>query len=550
MFEIVFDIEKEREKREKGADNLVVLARERAGAELLFKEGVVPQIVRLMKVEKNASIRLSMIRCIGELCKKNVDRSKEVLMACGIPFFLDILDTHAMDTVNASSYVIQVILDSISHADIQKAIKEKKKNPRQMSSDDRKWCRSEELRRNELIKANHKELDSMMHVLTWNVTSSTITAEARDAIIELIMKNCPYYELDWAEKMLKTDAYQRIMDVASEHQEYKHESSMEVTDNTKPTVGACMGILYEQMYDDAKRNALSEQIDKWVTEKLSRPSTESCVRAVVGMTTLLNGCPELGTSQISKEGVLNMMLTMAKTDDYVQQLAASEAIIAATQKKKDSNMIVQQGVDILKQLYQSKNDHIKVRALVGLCKLGASAGHDASLRPFADGSTNKLAEACRRYLINPGKDRDLRRWAADGLSFLTLDADVKEKLMDDEPAVKSLIELAKAEKAADCAYGVVTIFVNCTNSFEKQEIMPEMLELAKFAKHHIPEEHELDDQDFIDKRIFQLAEYGMTSALVALSKTESKNLKELISRVLNAICKFAELRGLVVQQGT
>jgi len=243
------------------------------------------------------------------------------------------------------------------------------------------------------------------------------------------------------------------------------------------------------------------------------------------------------------------MLTMAKTDDYVQQLAAVEAIIAAIQKKKDSNSIVNSGVDILKQLYQSKDDHIKVRALVGLCKLGASAGHDASMRPFADGSTTKLAEACRRFLINPGKDRDLRKWAADGLSFLTLDADVKEKLVDDEAAVKSLIELAKADKSQDCAYGVVTIFVNCTNSFEKKEIDPEMIELAKFAKHHIPEEHELDDPDFIDKRIFQLANYGMTSALVALSKTESKNLKELISRVLNAICKFSELRGLVVQQG-
>merc|ERR1712018_250306 len=207
---------------------------------------------------------------------------------------------------------------------------------------------------------------------------------------------------------------------------------------------------------------------------------------------------------------------MAKTDDYVQQLAASEAIIASCQKKKDTNMIVQQGIDILKQLYQSKNDHIKVRALVGLCKLGASAGHDASMRPFADGSTSKLAEACRRFLINPEKDRDLRRWASDGLSYLTLDADVKEKLVDDEAAIKALIELAKADKSQDCAYGVVTIFVNCTNSFEKKEIDPEMIELAKFAKHHIPEEHELDDPDFIDKRIFQLANYGMVSALVAL----------------------------------
>ncbi len=41
-----------------------------------------------------------------------------------------------------------------------------------------------------------------------------------------------------------------------------------------------------------------------------------------------------------------------------------------------------------------------------------------------------------------------------------------------------------------------------------------MLELAKFAKHHIPEDHELDDQDFVDKRIYTLGQFGITSALV------------------------------------
>ena len=76
-----------------------------------------------------------------------------------------------------------------------------------------------------------------------------------------------------------------------------------------------------------------------------------------------------------------------------------------------------------------------------------------------------------------------------------------------------------------------------------------MLELAKFAKHHIPEEHELDDEDFVDKRTDTLGRLGVTSALVSLSKTESHNLRELIARVLNALCKNAELRGLVVQQG-
>ncbi len=54
------------------------------------------------------------------------------------------------------------------------------------------------------------------------------------------MKNCKYEELSWAESMLKTDGYQRLMEVASEMAEYKHESSMEVTHQTRSIVGVCI----------------------------------------------------------------------------------------------------------------------------------------------------------------------------------------------------------------------------------------------------------------------------------------------------------------------
>jgi len=548
MFDLVFDPSKESEKREKAADNLVYLARDKAGAEILFKEGSVQQIAKLMKIEKNHSIRLSLIRCIGEISKKDREYVVTILANCGVPFFLEILNTNDEETLNASSYVIQLILDRLSDAHVIKKVKEMRKNPRMMTSDERKWCNKVENERSDLIR-NSKEITSIFNVLTSNCTSRTLTGEARDAIIGLIMKNCKVDELGWAEKMLKTDAYERLMEVASEMTEYKHESSMEITDNTRTVVGVCMAFCYEAMYDDNRRNAICDHVDKFIQDKLLDPSMESKVRCTVAITTLLKNAVELGMGQISKDGVIPMMLEMAKSDNYVMQVAAAEALIAATAKKKDSSTILQQGIDVLKQLYKSsKNDHIKVRALVGMCKLGASSGHDASLRPFADGSTEKLAEACRRFLVNPGKDRDLRKWAAEGLSFLSLDADVKEKLVDDEPAIKALIELAKEGKQ-DCMYGIITLLVNLTNSYEKQEIMPEMIELAKFAKHHIPQDHELDDPDFVDKRVFTLANSGITYALVALSKTESKNIKELISRVLNAICKNPELRGLVVQQG-
>eukprot|EP00090_Calanus_glacialis_P004732 TRINITY_DN13559_c0_g1_i1.p1 TRINITY_DN13559_c0_g1~~TRINITY_DN13559_c0_g1_i1.p1 ORF type:complete len:1002 (-),score=408.50 TRINITY_DN13559_c0_g1_i1:92-3097(-) len=551
MFELVFNVEEEMEKREKAADNMIVLAKDRVGAELLFKEGVVQKIVRLMKVETNQKIRLSLVRVFGDLGKTDMERAKIIVREAGIPFFLNALNTSDEEAVNAVVYVIQCLLDSISQVDLVDRWQEKLKNTKnnRMNVTERKQKRADELQREEILKANSKELDSIMHVICFNTTSRTLTAIAREALINLIMKNCKYDQLNWADKMLTTDSYQRLMEVASEINmpEFKYESAMDITDSTKTIVGVTFGFLYEQMYDDRRREALISEVGKFTQEKLMDPGMESKVRIVVAITTLLTNAPELGNSQL-KEGLLEMMLVMARSEEYIQQLVASEAIIAAASKKKDVTAIVNQGLDILKTLYKSTNDHIKVRALVGLCKLGASGGSDAALRPFADGSSTKLAEACRRFLVNPEKDSDLRRWAAEGLSFLTLDAEVKEKLVEDESAMRALIELGKTG-AQNVMYGVLATLVNITNSYDKQEINPEMLELAKFAKHHIPEEHELDDEDFADKRIWSIAKMGVTSALVSLSKTESHNMRELIARVLNAVCKHVELRGLVVQQG-
>jgi len=551
MFDLVFNVEEELDKREKAADNMIVLAKEKVGAELLFKEGVVQKIVRLMKIEKNPKIRLSLVRVFGDLGKGDMTRAKTIVREAGVPFFLNALNTTDEEAVNAVVYVIQCLLDSISQVDLINRWQEKIKNTKsnRMNVTERKQKRADELEREEILKANSKELDSIMHVICYNTTSRTLTAVAREALVNLIMKNCKWDQLNWAEKMLTTDSYQRLMEVASEINmpEFKYESAMDITDSTKTIVGVTFGFLYEQMYDDKRRAALIAEVSKFTQEKLMDPGIESKVRIVVAITTLLTNAPELGNSQL-KEGLLEMMLVMARSDEYIQQLVASEAIIAAASKKKDSTAIVNQGLDILKTLYKSSNDHIKVRALVGLCKLGASGGSDAALRPFADGSSIKLAEACRRFLINPEKDSDLRRWAAEGLSFLTLDAEVKEKLVEDEPAMRALIELGKTG-AQNVMYGVLATLVNITNSYDKQEINPEMIELAKFAKHHIPEEHELDDEDFADKRIWSIAKLGVTSALVSLSKTESHNMRELIARILNAICKHAELRGLVVQQG-
>ncbi|XP_077298366.1 unc-45 myosin chaperone [Arctopsyche grandis] len=526
MFAIAFDPGAERDKRETAASNLLVLAKQAAGAHIMFEKGVVRHIRRLLKLEKSAAVALSCIRIVAQLCEKSVERVRGVIEACGIPWFLELIDSDEEQRVAAAQYCMQCVLNAFSGMD----------NKPESKPDQR------------LCDLHKPEIDTLLTCLTCSITNRVISGRARDAVVELVMKNCHYTALSWAERFVEIKGVHRLLEVCSELDEYRYESAMNVTPSSRTVAAVCLAKIYENMYYDQAREKFTAQVDDFVKDKLLNPDIESKVRVTVAITSLLLGPLDVGNAIVSKDGIVEMILVMAGTDDVLQQKVACECLIAAASKKDKAKAIINQGVNILKTLYKSRDDGIKVRALVGLCKLSSSGGTDASIRPFADGSTTKLAEACRRFLVNPSKDHDMRRWAAEGLSYLTLDADVKEKMVEDKPAIRALVELANTGDQS-AVYGVVTTLVNLCNAYEKQELVPEMVELAKFAKHHIPEEHELDDPDFVSKRLCILAKEGVTTALVALSKTQSDNSKELISRVFNALCSQQELRGIVVQQG-
>lgn len=48
-----------------------------------------------------------------------------------------------------------------------------------------------------------------------------------------------------------------------------------------------------------------------------------------------------------------------------------------------------------------------------------------------------------RWLCNEALPPTSRRWAIEGLAYLTLDADVKEDLVEDKKALQAMFELAK-----------------------------------------------------------------------------------------------------------
>ena len=122
-----------------------------------------------------------------------------------------------------------------------------------------------------------------------------------------------------------------------------------------------------------------------------------------------------------------------------------------------------------------------------------------------------------------------RRWAADGIAYLSLDADVKEQLVENLSALKSLFQLSQCEDH-HVLYSILTIFVNLTNTYDVHRPEKELLELAAYAKQHVPKEHSKDQKTFIDERRRKLVEAGIIPMLVQLCKQKSENCRELISR--------------------
>ncbi|XP_054707044.1 protein unc-45 homolog B-like [Uloborus diversus] len=526
MFDYLLGEDVSQENRVQAANNLLVLSKEKAGAELIMAQSGVPKLLAAMKLEKNEQISMAIVRILSELCKKDTDRTLVVLGEVGVPFLVENLNSFSEEYVACVQYLVQVVLDSLSGMDLREG-----KKPDKV-----------------LMKENEAAIDGIMGALVGSVSARTMSAEGRDAILELIMKNVEYGALNWATKLVRSDGLWNMLEVSSELREIRYESSMRVSGRTPTHVAVALERVYDSMDHDRAREEYRTKVMEFIGEKLKGPDIESKVRATAVITALLQGPLDVGNHCLGQKGVVEMMLAMANSDDELQQRVAAEAIIAAAAKKDKCTTIVSMGTDILKKLYQSKNDAIKVRALVGLCKVGSSGGFDASVKLFSEGSSMKLAHACRKFLVNPKKDKDLRKWAVEGLSYLTLDADVKEELIRDEAAMAALFELARTGDLS-VVYGCVTTLVNLTNSYDQEEMIPELVELAKFAKQHVPETHIKDSKEFTEARVRRLTELGVTPALVSLAKSESKNSRELISRVFNAICEQPDLRGAVVQQG-
>ena len=239
----------------------------------------------------------------------------------------------------------------------------------------------------------------------------------------------------------------KLLRVAATIPELNLPNSLPLTPHTKMHVSCCLSAVYDDTYSDAEKEKFQETVNTFVADLVERSYDQdphAKLKALSARSAVLQGPFDVGNTVIVKNNMINLMLEFADCDNPIEEKIAVECVVFSASKKDKATGILAEGIEILKKLYKSKNQAIKVRALVGLCKLSSCKGSDASIKLLADGSSGKLEKACRNILCT-APDYDSKKWACDGLAYLTLDAEVKEILIADRATLKALFELSKSE---------------------------------------------------------------------------------------------------------
>ncbi|XP_011923262.1 PREDICTED: protein unc-45 homolog B [Cercocebus atys] len=522
MFEILLDENSEADKREKAANNLIVLGREEAGAEKIFQNNGVALLLQLLDTKKPELV-LAAVRTLSGMCSGHRARATVILHAVRIDRICSLMAVENEEMSLAVCNLLQAIIDSLS-------------------GEDKREHRGKE---EALVLDTKKDLKQITSHLLDMLVSKKVSGQGRDQALNLLNKNVPRKDLaihDNSRTIYVVDnGLRKILKVVGQVPDLP--SCLPLTDNTRMLASILINKLYDDLRCDPERDHFRKICEEYITGKFDPQDMDKNLNAIQTVSGILQGPFDLGNQLLGLKGVMEMMVALCGSERETDQLVAVEALIHASTKLSRATFIITNGVSLLKQIYKTtKNEKIKIRTLVGLCKLGSAGGTDYGLRQFAEGSTEKLAKQCRKWLCNTSIDTRTRRWAVEGLAYLTLDADVKDDFVQDIPALQAMFELAKTSDKT-ILYSVATTLVNCTNSYDVKEVIPELVQLAKFSKQHVPEEHPKDKKDFIDMRVKRLLKAGVISALACMVKADSAILtdqtKELLASFLQALIPLA-----------
>ncbi|KRX48323.1 E3 ubiquitin-protein ligase UBR5, partial [Trichinella murrelli] len=525
MLKICFSVETNVENRIQALHNIMVLVGFNDGARLFTECGGLARLMKLIDDESNTDLLLAAFRVLTELATSE-ERLGFLLKVADSKTIVYLLNCSDDRCCQAAVVLVQRCFNTLAAMDFQK-----QKLPDEI-----------------VVERNKVKIVGFLFELKRILVDPTVSAMGRDCAIQLLSKILPHrvggLPKGWSLEFVQNDGLDRLMTVGCSIPE---RALVPVTYETRDYLALCLTNIYDDMLSDKNRSIYTDRMEKFIQTKREKITDGVKIEICSLFTTLLGGPVDIAFQFVAKPEFTQLLLEMAASDNQLNQSVAVEAIMHTVSKRDRCSVFLAQGKSVLKKLFNSSNDVVRVKALVGLCKISSSGGNDISMRPTGELSMLRLANICKKYLLE-NKSIDICRWAAEGLAYLTLDADVKEWLVSDVNLIRRLVAFAK-QAGQLCVFGVSTILVNLTNTYDKKEPEPELIELAKFAKHHIPVANPKDSDEYVKNRIELLVNEGAVSACVALSNTESERCREFLARALRGFTIEPQHRGIVVQEG-
>ncbi|CAF4439319.1 unnamed protein product, partial [Rotaria sp. Silwood2] len=527
----MFEAMNTKSNQETALNNLLIISREDAGAEgILAYDCDLQQIKEFIQTNEQITV-LGIIRVLGSIVRNSYRRAEMIYNKLGLQLIARCLGMNDTEIPASTAILVHNMIMSICDLENRRKIHKPTNVPFNFD------------------QSVIEFINNIFRMLNELIDDKTSSAIGRDCCFDLVAKFVDRANgCNWISKFI-VSGVPKVLRVAATVPNLpdNDKKSYPITEQTKMHISCVLSVVYHDLCSDKEREDFNNECTEFIRALREKDDIQSRVRTISVLSVLLQGPFDTGNAILGSQNLVDLMLQMTGSNDPIQERIAVEAIVLSASKKDKAAGIIQQGADNLKNLYRSTNEDIKVLALVGLSKIASSKGTDTSTSLVAEGSCQTLSRSCCKFLTT-SQSFDIRRWSADGLAYLSLDADVKEELVDNLSALKALFTLCQCQDA-HVLYSITTIFVNLTNTYDIRKPDKEMTELAAYAKQHIPKEHPKDEKAFFDERRRKLVEAGIIPVLVQLCKHKSENCREQIARVFLGLCENEKYRGPIVAGG-
>ncbi|KAL1919420.1 uncharacterized protein VTP21DRAFT_2113 [Calcarisporiella thermophila] len=282
---------------------------------------------------------------------------------------------------------------------------------------------------------------------------------------------------------------------------------------------------------------------------------------------------DVGESILMKEGFLQELMDGLEDEPTELQVVISELIAEACSSQKCRATIYTYCSNYLDIVMKQKSADPRLRSAAAIASIKVrmnpqNQGGESTINEVSDRNDDTEFLAMFREMIISDSSASTLLNAIEGLSYSSLQPDVKEKLVQDEALLKAIFNLAKKalgsgdEQNGPLQYGVAIIIQNLVayrprlteeqQQMQKLSRMVAMKQRQKEGKTDKANDTDTDSREEdvnVEKRIAQVTKLGGITALVQLAKSTSQNVKQMVALALLHISTPQSERGQIIQQG-